>query len=116
MASCVPTPQDDDPYADRRIYPRVALALPAFVQANGERHSAQILDLSSGGAKINCAVSLTVGATVLLDCGTLGCSAEVRWQNDGLIGLCFESLLDVRQVSALVARSNSLAERMQSKA
>ncbi len=79
MASSVPFPQDRDPYADRRVYPRVPVALPAFLQADGERHSVQILDLSPGGAKLDCPASLTVGTAVVLDCGTLARAAVVRW-------------------------------------
>lgn len=109
MASSVPTPEDSDPYADRRVYPRVSVALPAFLQANGERHFVQLLDVSPGGAKLNCAASLSVGTAVTLDCGTLGRAAVVRWQNDGLLGLCFDSELDDREVSALIDRSTALA-------
>lgn len=112
MTSSLPSPQDCDPYADRRIYPRVTVALPAFLQANGERHSVQLLDVSPGGAKLDCPASLAVGTAVILDCGTLGRAAVVRWQNDGLMGLCFDSELDAREVSALIARSNALATRM----
>ena len=57
-ASSLPTPQDSDPFADRRVYPRVPVALPAFLQANGERHAVQIVDLSAGGAKLICSISL----------------------------------------------------------
>ncbi len=58
--------------ADRRLYPRVEVALPAFLQADGERHFVQLLDVSPGGAKLNCAASLSTGTAVVLDCGTLG--------------------------------------------
>jgi hypothetical protein len=109
MASSIPSPQDGDPYADRRAYPRVSVALPAFLQANGERHHVQLLDLSPAGAKLNCAKNLAVGTTVTLDCGTLGRSAVVRWQSGGMLGVCFDSELDAREVSALVARSTALA-------
>lgn len=109
MASSVPTTPDCDPYADRRVYPRVPVALPAFLQANGERHAVHILDLSAGGAKLNCPVDLATGTAVILDCGTIGCSAVVRWQNEGLVGLCFDSELDARVVSALMERSKALA-------
>lgn len=115
MASTVPTPQDSDPYADRRVYPRVAVALPAFLQAGGERHSVQLLDLSPGGAKLSCAARLAVGATVTLDCGRLARGAVVRWQHDGVMGLCFESELDARDVSALAERSRALADLMASR-
>ena len=112
MTTSDPSPQDCDPYADRRVYPRVPVALPAFLQANGERHAVQILDLSPGGAKLDCPVSLSVGTAVILDCGMLGCAAVVRWQSAGVMGLCFDSELDVRDASALIERSRALAARM----
>lgn len=112
MASSSPLPEDRDPYADRRVYPRVPVALPAFLQANGERHSVQVLDLSAGGAKLNCALSLPSGTAVILDCGGLSRGATVRWQNGELVGVCFDSELDERDVSALADRSNALAARM----
>ncbi|HEX3677674.1 MAG TPA: PilZ domain-containing protein [Sphingomicrobium sp.] len=109
MANYVASPQDDGPCADRRIHPRVPVALPAFLRANGERHSAQLLDLSSGGAKLNCPASLSLGAAVILDCGTLGRAAVVRWQNGALLGLRFDSELAVREISELIERSKALA-------
>jgi hypothetical protein len=109
MTNTVPTTHDCDPYADRRVYPRVPVALPAFLEANGERHAVHLLDLSAGGAKLNCPASLVVGSAVILDCGTIGRSAVVRWQNEGLVGLCFDSELDGRVVSALMERSKALA-------
>ena len=112
MASTAPTPQEQDPYADRRLYPRVEVALPAFLEVNGERHSVRLLDLSPGGAKVNCSIALPAGTSVILDCGTLRRSAAVRWQNGDLFGLCFNSELDARDVSALIDRSRALAARM----
>jgi hypothetical protein len=108
MASSVPSPQDADPHADRRAYPRVEVALPAFLQANGERHAVRILDLSAGGAKLDCPASLSTGTAVILDCGTLGRAAVVRWQTAGVLGLCFDSELNARDVSALAERSKAL--------
>lgn len=115
MASSVPPPKDSDPYADRRAYPRVPVALPAFLQANGERHAVQLLDVSPGGAKLDCPVSLSVGTAVKLDCGTLGRGAVVRWQSAGVMGLCFNSELDLREASALIERSRAIAARMKAR-
>jgi hypothetical protein len=115
MASTVPTPEDRDAYADRRVYPRVPVALPAFLQASGERHAVQILDLSPGGAKLDCPATLTVGTAVMLDCGTLARSAVVRWQSAGVMGLCFDSELDMREASALIDRSEAMAARMKTR-
>jgi PilZ domain-containing protein len=115
MPTPVPSPQDPDPYADRRAHPRVAVALPAFLQAGGERHSVQILDLSAGGAKLNCLVKLPTGTAVALDCGTLRRAAVVRWQNDGLVGICFDSQLDERDVADLAGRTKALAALMKTR-
>src|SRR5262245_57272287 len=93
MASAFPHAQQSDPFADRRAFPMAEVALPAFLQANGERHSVQLLDLSAGGAKVNCPASLAVGTAVILDCGTLSLAAVTRWQNGEQLGLSFESEL-----------------------
>ena len=109
MATSAPGAETLDPYADRRTYARTPLSLPAFLQANGERHSVHLLDLSAGGAKLKCSAAIAVGTTVTLDCGMRGCTAVVRWQNEGILGLCFDNALDVRDVSALVDRASALA-------
>jgi hypothetical protein len=110
MAHTRPAPTDDDAFADRRVYPRVPVALPASVQVDGERHSVHLLDVSAGGAKLKC-----VGAALTLDCGSLACSAVVRWQNDGLMGVMFDRELDGRIVSALTGRSMALEALMQAR-
>ena len=115
MAKPVPSPGDYDPYVDRRVHPRVTVALPAFLQTDGGRHFVQILDLSAGGAKLTCAASLSVGAAVTLDCGTLCRAAEIRWQHGETVGLCFVSALDDREVAALIDRSTALSARMKAR-
>lgn len=114
-ASPAPNPQDSAPYEDRRAYPRVPVAMPAFLQANGERHSVHLLDLSAGGARLKCPVSLSMGTAVILDCGTLRRSAVVRWQSGEVLGLCFDSELDAREVTALIARSIALEALMKTR-
>ena len=99
-------------YEDRRAHPRVSVALPAFLQANGERHSVQLLDLSAGGAKLACLTSLPAGTGVILDCGTLSLAAEVRWHGPGILGLAFDRQLNAREVSAMARRSKALEARM----
>ena len=115
MTNPIAIPIDPDPYADRRATPRVPVALPAFLQAKGARQSVQILDLSLGGAKLNCPVGFVVGTNVLLDCGSLACAAIVRWQNGGILGLSFEQELDPRIVAALTTRSEALAAVMKTR-
>lgn len=115
MAARAPNHEDSAPYEDRRAYPRVPVAMPAFLQANGERHAVHLLDLSAGGAKLNCSATLPTGTAVVLDCGTLGRSAVVRWQTGGVLGICFDSELDAREVTALIARSIALDTLMKTR-
>ena len=115
MASGAPSPAQDDPFADRRVYPRVPVALPAFLQANGKRYSVQILDLSAGGARLSCSERMATGTAVVLDCGTLGRGAVIRWQNGDSVGLCFDRELDPRDVAALAGRSQALDSLMKSR-
>ncbi|HYX46344.1 MAG TPA: PilZ domain-containing protein [Sphingomicrobium sp.] len=97
---------------DRRSFPRVQVALPAFLQIGAERHSVHLLDVSAGGAKLLHPASLAAGTAVTLDCGTLCRAARVRWKNGDLVGICFDSELDPREVSALIDRSRALSARM----
>ena len=112
MANPDSVPQDVDPFTDRRAFPRIGLALPAVLQAEGERHAVQLLDVSAGGAKLKCAAILPVGTAVVLDCGTLGGAAVVRWQNAGVMGVKFDTELDARILSGLVDRSSALETLM----
>ena len=100
-------------YEDRRAFPRVAVALPAFLQAQGERLAVQLLDLSAGGAKLACSTAVPAGTGVILDCGTLSLAAEVRWEGPGIVGIAFDRQLDNREVSAMAMRSAALAARME---
>ena len=115
MTKPQPLLTDPDPFADRRVHPRVMVALPAFLQADGVRQSVQILDLSSGGAKISCAALIASGSQVLLDCGSLACTGVVRWQNGGQLGLAFAQELDPREVAALMERSKALEALMKTR-
>lgn len=89
--------------------------MPAFLQASGLRHAVHLLDLSAGGAKLKCSAILPAGTAVVLDCGTLCRSAVVRWRTEGVLGLCFDSELDEREVTALITRSIALDTLMKAR-
>jgi hypothetical protein len=101
-----------DPFADRRLHPRVTVALPAFLRAGDQRHSVQIVDLSSGGAKLHGALPPVAGQSVTLDCGGPPCPATVRWQDGAYLGVSFDLEMSAREVKALAGRSTALAARM----
>ena len=107
-----PSQQDHASFEDRRAYPRVPVALPAFLQGGDVRHSVQVIDLSAGGAKLSCPAPLAAGTAVTLDCGTLNLGAVVRWSGPGTLGVSFDRELDAREVSAMADRSRALQARM----
>ena len=108
MTSGSATLEEQSSNADRRAYPRVLVALPAFLEADDARHSVQILDLSAGGAKVDCGASLSSGTNVILQSGTLRREAVVRWKAGGALGICFKSELDARELAAVIDRSKAL--------
>lgn len=101
-----------DPFADRRVHPRVAVALPAFLGIGGERHKVQIVDLSGGGAKLHGALPPVAGSKVVLDCGGAPSEATVRWQDGPYVGVSFTREMSPREVAALADRSAALVKRM----
>jgi hypothetical protein len=112
MASTTPQSPEISTEADRRAFPRVPVALPAFLMVDGLRHHIRLLDLSAGGAKLDHSGILPVGTAVELDCGTLRCAAVVRWCNAGAIGIRFDRELTEREVTNLSERSVALAARL----
>ena len=117
MTGSGPTAQGSDPYADRRIYPRVTVALPAFLQADGDRHAVQIVDLSSGGARLTCSQQTfrwgTAGDIGLRNARPRG-GGQGRL-NEGFMGLSFDKNSNIREVSALTDRSSALGARMKTR-
>jgi hypothetical protein len=102
-----------DPYADRRLHPRVAVAMPAFLVLGGRRYPVQIIDLSAGGAKLDCGLALVAsGAAVTLNWGGGSAGATVRWREGRLAGVAFAAELDPRDVADLARRSEALQARM----
>ena len=113
MTAAFPASVDPDPYADRRLHPRVTVALPAFLVIGGRRYPVQIVDLSAGGAKIDCGTALVVaGAAVTLNWGGASGQATVRWRDGRQAGLAFAAELDGRDVADLARRSEALSARM----
>ena len=72
----------------------------------------QMIDLSAGGAKLNCSCRLSSGTALALDCGTFERSGIVRWQDGAFLGLSFDNELDDREMAALVDRSAALSAWM----
>jgi hypothetical protein len=104
---------ESDPYANRRQHARVTVAMPAFLVLSGRRYPVQIIDLSAGGAKLDCGLALVAaGAAVTLLWGGGSAAATVRWREERRAGIAFAAELDPRDVSDLARRSEALRARM----
>jgi hypothetical protein len=111
--TALPASAEPDRFVDQRQHPRVSVALPAFLIIGGRRYPVQIVDLSAGGAKVDCGQALVVaGAVVTLNWGGAGAQASVRWRDGRLAGLAFAAELDPRDVADLARRGQALGERM----
>lgn len=87
--------------------------MPAFLTLGGRRYSVQILDLSAGGAKLDCGAALVAaGAIVSLNWGGGNAQATVRWRDGREAGVAFAAELDPRDVADLARRSEALQARM----
>ena len=104
---------ESDPFANRRQHARVAVAMPAFLVLSGRRYPVQIVDLSAGGAKLDCGLALVAaGAPVTLYWGGGSAQATVRWREGRRAGIAFAAELDPRDVADLARRSEALEARM----
>ncbi len=77
----------------QRQFDRTAVALQAQIapaDGDGEASSAEIVDLSPGGAKLKGLKGLEKGAAVSVTIGTLGpFDATVAWVRPPLVGVSF---------------------------
>ncbi len=115
MTPAVRPASGPDGFADQRLHPRVSVALPAFLILGGRRYPVQIVDLSSGGARLDCGAALVVaGAVVTVNWGGASGQGTVRWREGRMAGVAFTAELDPRDVADLARRSDALAARMAS--
>ena len=90
MASAAPE-KFADPWADRRGEERVeGLVDSALLHFRGKAYRVPVINISSRGAQIACALETRLGEPVLIEfdqCSSM--HAFVRWNREGRIGLNF---------------------------
>lgn len=94
--------------ADRRgPEPREAVAWPATLEVDGQRHPVEIGNISSGGlmARVDVAVPADARLTVCIDGERL--TGEVRWHDDRRFGMRFDQPLPLQ--SPVIERYRSAA-------
>lgn len=127
MASAHPerrnTPRQDDPeLRGRRAEPRAYIQLPASVEDLHGRHSANLLDVSRTGARIEAVDIPAVGKAVVLRCGGIDTFGTVVWNVSGRCGVHFDEpiggrdLVALRAVAVAAERSGMTPEELQATA
>ncbi len=93
---------------ERRLHHRALVSAPAWLLVEGERHDAQCIDLSMGGAAIHTQAHVATGAVVWLelcvfaDRGSISIRCEAVRASERELGLRFLSL-DRRSLEAILA-------------
>jgi hypothetical protein len=90
---------------------RSSVSLPALIRLFGRQHSAQVHNLSSGGAMIESAVSVQIGHHVYLSCGMIDTSATVVWTSPGRFGIKFVTPVGEDIILKQLYRSDAIVTR-----
>lgn len=84
------TDKDSSSPPSRRTSDRKAVLLNAEVKVAGQSYACEILNLSSGGAKLTFTQALEIGQKITLVLDPLGdFSGEVAWQTGSELGVSF---------------------------
>jgi hypothetical protein len=74
--------------------PRIETDCAATVRHEADVHAARVVNISQGGAKIECAAKLPLGPQVVIRISGLEpCQAVVRWNDGGHYGITFNRVL-----------------------
>lgn len=98
-------------WQDRREADRLSVILPAFLESDGQKYNARLINLAQGGALIEVFAPMTLNSIVALHCGAMVARAAVVWAKDLRVGVKFEAPLTDAEVSEQVFRTALIASR-----
>jgi len=90
---------------------RSSMSLPALIVLFGQRHSAQLHNLSCKGAMIQSAVPVRPNDEIVLSCGTVDVRGRVVWARGQSFGIEFHAPLDEDEIVRQLGRSNAVLRR-----
>ena len=90
---------------------RSSISLPALILLFGERHSAQLHNLSRRGAMIQSSASASPNDEVKLTCGTIEARGRVVWTREQSFGIEFHAPIDEEEIVRQLSRSNAVTSR-----
>jgi hypothetical protein len=90
---------------------RASMSLPALILLFGQRHSAQLHNLSCGGAMIQSTAPVRTRDQIVLSCGTIEARGGVIWVRDGCFGVEFHKPIEEDQILRQLSRSVAILNR-----
>lgn len=96
-----PLPSFQQSPAGRRSQPRLRLGLPAVLDMVGGAEKCRLIDLSEGGAAIECEMPHRAGVAGLLLCEELEAFGEIVWSAGRQCGFRFDEPLAESQIIAM---------------
>lgn len=90
---------------------RSTMSVPALILASGERHSAQLHNLSCKGAMIRSTAPVRAGDEIRLSCGTIEAKGRVVWVKGGCFGVEFHAPIADEQIVRQLYRSDAIVNR-----
>jgi len=90
---------------------RSSMSVPALILLAGQRHSAQLHNLSCGGAMIQSAAPVGSCDQIVLSCGTIDVDGRVVWVKDGCFGVEFHTPIADEQILRQLHRSDAIVTR-----
>ena len=90
---------------------RSSMSVPALILLYGIRHSAQLHNLSCGGAMVQSTAPVHANDQILLSCGTIETRGRVVWARDGGFGVEFHAPIADEQILRQLYRSEAIVNR-----
>ena len=90
---------------------RSSISLPALILLFGERHSAQLHNLSRRGAMIQSSAPASPNDQIMLTCGTIQARGRVVWTKERSFGIEFHAPIEEEEIVRQLDRSNAVASR-----
>jgi len=110
MRAVEPVSAIPDHFGRRRAY-RFPVRLPAYVERDGRKLSARLINLGRSGALIETSGIMDIGSAMVFHCGAVAVDAVATWVKGNRFGITFTSPLTNEQVQEQLSRGIALASR-----
>jgi hypothetical protein len=90
---------------------RSSMSVPALIWVSGQKHSAQLHNLSCGGAMVQSAAPVHTREPIVMSCGSIEVAGRVVWVKGGCFGVEFHTEIADEQILRQLHRSEAIVNR-----